>query len=192
MTRNPYLELFTQYQCDQKDWHIDFLGLDVSRHDICHKFAWAVPTDEAAQAIKCHTTEITEIGAGTGYWAWFLSQFGITVHAYDNMELNRQHLVHYHPVQIGDELMVDDHPGAALMLCWPPYAEWMAHNALDLYSGNLLIYIGEGRNGCTAESNFFDLLESKWRCIEEITIPQWMDYWDGMHDTVQIYRRKSH
>lgn len=75
----------------------------------------------------------------------------------------------------------------ALMLCWPPYGEPMAMDALRGYRGQHVIYIGELGGGCTADDAFHSELATKWHFVEELPIPQW---W-GIHDSVYIYRRTA-
>ena len=90
-------------------------------------FAWAVPTDEAIAVIRKHAPGVVELGAGSGYWAWMMRQAGIDVAAFDLdpppftwSEVNRS-----------DERAAYDHPGKALLLCWPPWATGMASRALE-------------------------------------------------------------
>jgi hypothetical protein len=49
------------------------------------------------------------------------------------------------------------------------------------------VYVGEGQWGCTADDEFFKLLDASWEQEKFIDIPQW----DGMHDGMNIYRRLS-
>jgi hypothetical protein len=81
--------------------------------------------------------------------------------------------------------LVKHYPEAALFLCWPPYADSMANDVLQQYTGNRLFYIGEGEGGCTADDDFHGRLQYEWTCIERIRIPQW---W-GIHDELYHYVR---
>ena len=57
-----------------------------------------------------------------------------------------------------------------LVLCWPPMKDneydmvfWdMASPALAAFRGDFLIYLGEGRDGCNAHEEFFDILGREW------------------------------
>lgn len=75
----------------------------------------------------------------------------------------------------------------ALFLCWPPYDEPMAYEALKAFKGQYLWYIGEDEGGCTAGDDFFQLLDSQWELIE--TCPEFYS-WSGLHDELRLYRRK--
>ncbi len=71
-----------------------------------------------------------------------------------------------------------------LMLCWPPYDNSMAIEALRRYRGKTVIYVGEGNGGCTADDAFDEELSTKWTLVDELMIPQWR----GLHDSVHVYR----
>jgi hypothetical protein len=71
-----------------------------------------------------------------------------------------------------------------LMLCWPPYNDSMAYEALRAFKGAKLIYIGES-DGCNATDAFFKLVEKKWVEVKVINIPQWF----GLHDHLFLYKK---
>lgn len=75
----------------------------------------------------------------------------------------------------------------ALLLCWPPYNTSMAYDALVKFKGNVLIYIGEGRDGCTGDDKFHDKLIKEWDLYLTIENPTWVD----IYDSVFIYKRKQ-
>lgn len=130
---------------------------------------------------------VTEIGAGTGYWAYLLDQLGVNVLAYDKYLDSKNPYCEpdfWYPVQRGNSnsLMPKDN---ALMLCWPPYGGYMALNALRNYRGNTVIYIGEDWGGCCATKGFFQYLNKLYKETHFVEIPQWY----GMHDNMWIYQR---
>ena len=178
---NEYKRLFHVYGCGVFDYRLRFAPRDI-RQELVHKYAYAVPTQQAIDRIHKFAGSIVEIGAGTGYWAMLLAQAGVEVHAYDNAL--RDSL--FFPVQIGSVRSVQYHPEAALMLCWPPYRKQMANNALRSYQGSQLIYIGEDDYGCCANDAFFNRLEREWNCVDTVSIPQW----DSVHDYVWLYERR--
>lgn len=53
-----------------------------------------------------------------------------------------------------------------LVLCWPLHNDDMASRALAAFRGDFVIYLGEGRDGCTGDSAFFDMLEREWIPLE--------------------------
>lgn len=77
----------------------------------------------------------------------------------------------------------------AMLLCWPPYDSPMAFDALSAFRGQYLFYIGEGAGGCTADDDFFDLLDEKW---ELVTICEDFYSWAGIRDNLHLYKRKEY
>ena len=55
------------------------------RDDMVRDYSWAIPSPRTVDWLgQCLAgRSVVEIGAGTGYWAWMLSQKGIQVTAYD-------------------------------------------------------------------------------------------------------------
>ena len=152
------------------------------------EFSWAIPTDSALQIIA-DLGPIVEIGAGTGYWAHLLRAMGVDVKAYDLYPPSENG---WHPgaaqwtkVVEGGPERAGFHEDRTLVLCWPPYSSEMAANALKVYQGTTVVYIGEGNGGCTGDDEFHELLESHWD-IELHQIPQWY----GIHDILHVCKRK--
>lgn len=164
------------------------------RYQLCHRFAWAIPTPAALTEIAAYGP-IVEIGAGTGYWARLLRESDVNIVAYDlhppvvGAEDNHWHqnVPTWTQVLPGSPECAAYHPDRALLLCWPPRSP-MAHEALSAYRGDYIIYIGEESGGCTADNAFFDSLKRNWRRIKVIDIPRW---WD-CYDKIIIYRRATH
>lgn len=171
--------------------------LHLMRANLADKYAWGIPTDEAIREIA-KFSPIVEIGAGTGYWAGLLAKAGADVLAYDlypptgprrknEFHANRPFL--YHQVTKGGPWKVIKQSHRALFLCWPPYGGKpgkMAASCLAKYSGKIVIYVGEGYGGCTANDDFHDLLRTDFRTVAVISIPQWF----GIHDKVMIFERR--
>jgi hypothetical protein len=177
------------------------------RRELCAAFSFAIPTDEALDAIAA-LGPVVEIGAGTGYWAKLLRWRGVDVAAYDLLGEDHRH---WFPegcvadVLKGGVEKVIDHADRTLLLVWPPMSS-MATEAIRAYraaGGRRLVYVGEGSGGCTADADFFSLVgegycwecESddetceerhpapEWRKVQTIEIPQW----SGIHDHLTIY-----
>lgn len=49
-----------------------------------------------------------------------------------------------------------------LLLCWPDLDSGFATACLSAYTGDAVIYVGEGMGGSTAEGSFFDALGRDW------------------------------
>ena len=115
-----------------------------------------------------------------------LAERGVDIVAYDIEPGHSSFHAHdpWFPVVKDDHTRVADHQERTLFLCWP-YMDDMAYQALGLYQGQTVIYIGEGRGGCCANDEFFSTLADDWEAVEEVEIPQW---W-GVHDYLTVYRR---
>lgn len=156
-------------------------------------YSYAIPSDKIAQAIKdiCKS-DVIEIGAGLGYWAKYLEQFDINVLAFDPKGSDRAGYFNndqeFHPVIEGGIEQVPDNSDRALLLCWPPYKDPVAYEALSIYKGDYLIYIGESEGGCTADDMFFELLDKEWELV--YSNHEVMDWW-GLHSAEYIYKRKT-
>lgn len=167
-------------------------GLD--RSSLCARYAWSIPSPGDMTWLRqvLDGRGVVEIGAGSGYWAWQMAQFGIDVVAYDpnppgpGNKYVTQRL--YHPVGDRDHTAVEQHPDRALLLCWPPYEEPMAALALKAFRGDTLIYIGEGHGGCTADDEFFALLGDGWD--EASVSPLHVSFW-GIHCSATAYVRRA-
>ena len=163
------------------------------RHALCGTFSWSIcsPGDIAWMKDILGGRGVVESGAGGGYWAWQMEQAGVSVAAYDpNEPGDGNHFARrsWTTVLRDDHSAPKYHPDRALFLCWPSYADPWAAQSLACYSGDLLIYAGEGDGGCCADDEFFRLLEAEW---DEIgTAPQHVSYW-GIHCYLTAYRRKG-
>lgn len=170
----------------------DFRGREITdyRGKFTREYAWAIPSDSALRAIVKFSNSICEIGAGTGYWAYMLTQYGANVVAYDlavpgvhNNTWGHQRT--WFNVQHGDVLSINQHQNRTLMLCWPPYDHPMSESVVKLYTGRKVIYIGEGSGGCTGSEAFHELLDNNFHEVDTIELPQW----DGIHDRVYLLER---
>lgn len=166
-------------------------GLD--RSHLCARYSWSIPSPTSVAWIANLTAGrgIVEIGAGSGYWAWQLTQAGVNVVAYDPHPAGEgnEYAKHgtYYPVAVGDQSAAVGCGDRALMLCWPSYCASFAAEALKAYPGDLLIYIGEGWGGCCADDDFFKLLDTEWE--EAGKCPSHMSYW-GIHCRLSAYKRR--
>lgn len=157
---------------------------------IVRKYSWAIPSNAALTAI-INCGPIVEVGAGTGYWAALLRRRGADIIAYDAIPAETKRngytsrSVSWTEVLLGSESTVAFHPDRTLMLCWPPNRDAMAVRALESYTGNKLIYIGESWPGCTGDFNFHQKLQQNWILETRVDLPRW----SLITDSVYIYSR---
>jgi hypothetical protein len=194
---NPYLNEFTRLQTElaaPPDYVTNVHG-QASRLDrrkwCVQRYAFAVPTSEALETISRYAP-IVELGAGTGYWAWLLRQRGVDCLAYDLAPPDQVANPHaFRPltwttVEPGSVEVLQKHSGRALFLCWPPYRDPFAAQALTAYAGSTFIHIGEPRGGHTADDTFFDALEHAWQPVEHVALPNW----PGTRDALTVFKRR--
>jgi hypothetical protein len=167
------------------------LGLpNESRADLTRKYSFAIPNPRALDFIASWGP-IVEMGAGTGYWASLLKQMKADIIAYDNFEGHRSDTYGFGKVWTaihkGAPPTLAKHPDRTLMLCWPDYNRPFASRCMKYYQGDRLIYIGEGRGGCTGNAHFHRLLDKEWEPEKSILIP----HWPGIYDYLCAYQRKK-
>jgi hypothetical protein len=167
--------------------------LTAGRHALCATYSWSIPSpgDIAWITARLAGRSVVEPGAGGGYWAWQLAQAGVDVAAYDPGGTAAARFVTgepWFPVRPGDDSAVADHPGRALLLCWPSYSDPWAARALAAYGGGQLFYVGEGDGGCCADDELFGALRGEWE--EAGDCPAHVSY-RGIHCRLAEYRRAA-
>lgn len=165
-----------------------FIYVHEVRHELVKKYAFAIPNDEALEALAA-LGPIVEMGAGSGYWAYLLRKRGVDVQAYDKHPGDTnfyKFTKRWTGVVHGLPGKLKKRADRALFLCWPTYNTDFASKCLQYYTGNTVAYIGEGPYGCTGDKEFHEALERDWNEVKEVRLPNW----DGIHDDLYIYERK--
>lgn len=164
------------------------------RHVAISRYGFAIPDQHSLLLIKKHSPNgVVEIGAGSGYWANLLTKCGVSVAAYDSSTGKYRNGFKYGAhfevkVAAHDKALADGaHKEKTLLLSWPDYQASWPSEALTLYKGNTVAYIGEGNGGCTGDDKFHEILEKEWGEVVDYVIPVW---W-GVHDRLCIYKRKG-
>ncbi len=157
------------------------------RYKLCGEYAWAVPCEEALAVIERHGA-VVEGGAGSGYWTKLLRERGVDVVAYDVAPYeNRWVGGRWADVLVGSAEQMAQHRDRTLLLVWPPLESSMGLDHVVAHGGQTVVYVGEGRGGCTGDDAFHDYLDENFDLIEEVSIPRW----GGIHDTMMVFRRKA-
>lgn len=164
------------------------------RERYCKINSWAVPCSAAIARIL-DLGPIVEMGAGTGYWAKWITECGGDIVAYDEKPHRGNHWcdpsAKHFKVKKGSFEKLSDYSNRTrtLFLCWPPYDTSFAADCLKAYRGDTLVFVGEGSGGCTGDDAFFNMLDGKsWvESGETVRIPQWY----GIHDYLFVYRRAA-
>merc|ERR1712039_296311 len=89
-------------------------------------------------------------------------------------------------VSAGNEDVVRQHGSRSLLLVYPNPGP-MARRCLDNYTGDTLVYVGEGRGGVNADDAFFDALAQGWRLLSSHAV----DALPDCHECVYILRRHA-
>jgi hypothetical protein len=159
------------------------------REEFIKRYGFAILTREAIEAIRPYGP-LLEIGAGSGYWAYELTNYGIDVIATDNLTENfgwfregkttKQERWKKHYIEIEKLEAVDavrKYPNRNLLIVWPSYGGSWAADALEVFTGQVVVYMGEWGDAC-AEDRFFDLLDQRFSDQVWIRMPH---FW-GLHD----------
>ena len=172
----------------------DFKNI-IHRRNYTKYYSWAIPDRKAIQAIinfyeSNKINYILEIGAGFGLWAGMLSIAGVAIKATDiDPTKNLDEFIKEPYADVETLPAVDSvekyNDADCLFICWPEYNKSYAADALSKFSGKYIVYIGENAGGCTANDEFFDILEKDWTCEQTVDIKNW---W-GIHDRMVFYVR---
>lgn len=178
----------------RKETAAELTVVGASREHLTTRYAWSVisPGDVDWLVQQLDGRAAVEIGAGSGYWAWQLEQAGVDVAAYDPHPPSDDNQFcsgeTFTTVLLDDASAVKHHQDRALLMVWPPFNGEHARHALSVYEGDLLLYAGESAGGCTADDQFYDLLDAEW---DEVSVaPQHVTWW-GIHCRLAAYRRKG-
>ena len=74
-----------------------------------------------------------------------------------------------------------------LLLVWPDYGQRWVSATLRAYRGATVLYVGEGKAGCTGDAAFHAALAARFPAVSVHPIPQFANY----HDALYICRRSG-
>lgn len=159
------------------------------REELVEEYAWAIPNHEAIATIADHAP-VLEVGAGRGYWAALvrghLDDADAVVATEPNTRWNEAWATVLLDLEAVDAVETFGE-GRTLLLGWPPYDDPMAADALEAYPGDTVIYVGEGRGGCTAGERFHRRLHEQWELSETVAIPTFL----GIRDRLEVWERAA-
>jgi hypothetical protein len=178
------------YQYDRwKDEMWDTLGEFRVREAFIQKYGFAILTTAAVELIRPYAP-LLELGAGSGYWAYELKRAGIDVVATDprtngfgwfdeggTQKKGRWKSEFTQIEKLNGLDAIRKYPNRNLLIVWPSYGDSWAADALEIFTGHVVVYAGEWGDAC-AESRFFDLLDQRFSDRTEIKMPH---FW-GLHD----------
>lgn len=164
-----------------------------NRQLLVRRYCWTVPDPETVEFVAGHAEGgLVDPIAGTGYWAYLLTQLGIDVVCYDLNPGTDLLTNGWHGEDTHADIVAKDcaeaaalHPDRTLFLSWPPHDQDVGARILLSYKGNRLIYVGDGRGGGTGDDHMHQILETQWT---EIDARQPVLWW-GQRDRVTVYER---
>jgi len=181
---NEYYEKFEELQEKSSFKGQQWFG---ERKELVEEYAWAVPNEDAILYLS-EFDELVEIGAGSGYWANCINEAGGRVMPYDidppdPPDMGGDAYTHVDRANVFN--MGDDAFTFPVLLVWPALNEGVATEVAERGAPHIC-YVGETRGGCTAEDDFFDLLDERYGLVAKIDIPSYT----GIHDDLFHYVRK--
>lgn len=132
-----------------------------NRQLLVRRYCWTVPDPDTVQFVAAHIQGgLVDPIAGTGYWAYLLTQLGVDVVCYD--------------LNPGTDLVTNGWHGEDM------HAEVVDVGARILlaYNGNRLIYVGDGRGGGTGDDRMHQILETQWTEVHSRQPVLWWDQRD--------------
>jgi len=120
---------------------------------------------KSLQRLCCDFKSIVEIGAGIGWFSFWLGKYGVKLQAsIDNKSwpdfAEDRYLGVVEEMDSLEYVLL--HPEVQLfILVWPQEDDLAARIWSALQPGQHLLYIGEGRDGCTANNEFLELIHGR-------------------------------
>jgi hypothetical protein len=151
-------------------------------------YGYAIVDKDSLELIKNHIIgkKTLEINSGKGFWTYCLRLLGCDIVATD---LFRQDSF-WIPVEQLDAVSAVEkyNDKCSVLLCsWPDNNMDYAYEALRKFTGDTVVYIGEGKTGCCATNSFFDYLEQYYQKLE---IEDTLQSWPFVNDCLSIYNKK--
>jgi len=158
--------------------------------DFRHGTSWHIPSQDLVDSIIKYGP-ILSVGSGFGYTESLAKSQGADIIASDiNPDISnkwcRDGKYHCEVEKLTAVEAIQKYPDRNIFMAWPPYDHPMAHEVVkEMSVGNYLIYVGEGRGGCTGDDEFFDKL---YKDFEEIGVID-MISWRGIYDNCVVYKK---
>jgi len=152
------------------------------------KYGWSIIDKETLELVKNHIIgkKTLEINCGKGFWTFLLRTLGCDIVATDIIIQDSS----WTTIEKLDAVSaVEKYNGecSVLFICWPDYEKEYAYEAIRRFTGDTIIYIGEGKEGSCATDSFFDYLIQNYQKLE---IENTLQSWPFVNDRLSIYKKK--
>jgi hypothetical protein len=151
------------------------------RESFINQYGFAILWSGAIEAMRPYAP-LLEIGAGSGYWTYELQKHGVDCIATDTMNgmygffqaepgLKRWKNNYVEIEKLNSVEAVRKYPKRNILTVWPDYKDTWAADALDIFTGQTVIYMGEGHGNATADDRFHELLDARFGDQDRIPMP---------------------
>eukprot|EP00041_Stephanoeca_diplocostata_P019525 m.422476 g.422476 ORF g.422476 m.422476 type:complete len:313 (+) comp21328_c0_seq21:286-1224(+) len=163
-------------------------------------FSFSIPTDTAIDVIVNLKCSVVSAGAGLGYWEWLCQERGVDLVAFDAND-SYPAPMRYMKIHTGSsqDLAMGGRWAAprwsALFMSWPDAGEHstFGFDCVSNFQGDVVIHVGETLGhtmsaepwGQTTSSQCQQVLASRFRCVQTVSLPSW----PGHCDSMTIWRR---
>lgn len=159
--------------------------------------AWFILTTEVKMILGnfLRGKKVLEVASGTGYLSAHMKDAGVT--DYTAVDLQEYHYwsdaVLFDGIK-GDALHYINDSYNAVVMTWPGYNDPFGARVLDKMSkGQILIYQGESYGGYTGDDRMFELLDSKFKVLKDISEELNENHvrFNGIHDHWTVYVKEQ-
>lgn len=164
--------------------------LRLARKPFTRTYGFSIPCAEAIGMLS-RLGPLLEIGAGSGYWSALLRNAGLDLAATDEVA-DGQLGYGFH---VGRFAAIEPLSGVNAVRAWPERdvfcswptegSPWALAAVRAMRVGRRLALIGEPRGGCTGTPGLFRYLETRFRRLGELQIPQF----PKVSDSLVVYER---
>ncbi len=173
------------------------LQSSLARYDNCggemriryaRRYGYGVPCREVLDLIARYGP-LLELGAGNGFWSFWLRRKGCDVIATDPKEGGMHNRNNWLSdlVEVGAVEALGMYPGRNVLMVWPHYhSTWPSDVVQRMKPGQVLCYVGERPFGCCAPLTFFSSLKRNgFGMLHRRRTPSW----DKVTDYLTVYRK---
>ena len=191
---NPYMREISQYERG-KDGSRRGIGL-FTIGELAMKYSWAIPDYRVARVLKrlLPHNRIFDLGAGTGYWAMYLSQYGFDVTAADIQPYQNEHADgNYFNVLEGGIELVRKYRKRILMLVYPPVGDF-GMRAVEEYNavgGQWLVVVASSNVRHWGSSELIKHMQDEWEDVGGVPLRTYRNPEEPFQTMLWVLRKRN-